>query len=154
MSQITNLLGSGSGVVFQVTADVGVAIPSAGNINLNGDGVTTRTTAAGDTVVISLLGVTVLHYTNVTTTPYVVLVTDDYISVDTSALAITIRLPNAATLGKTFAIKDRTGSAATRNITVTTVGGVVLIEGATTFVMNTNSESIQVIGNGTAYEIY
>lgn len=99
-------------------------------------------------------GSNTVNYTNVTTTPYVVLPSDQYLSVDTSALAITIQLPNAATKGRTFIIKDRIGDAATRNITVTTVGGAVLIDGATTFTLNTAYESIQLVGNGTSYEIY
>ncbi len=93
-------------------------------------------------------------YTNVATTPYVVLTTDVYISVDSSGGVRTIQLPNAATSGQFFIIKDRTGSAATNNITVTTVGGAVNIDGATTFVMNTAYQSINVMGNGSTYEIF
>lgn len=111
------------------------------------------TNGAG-TITIASTGTTTLTYTNVTTTPYVVLSTDEYLSVDTSALAITIQLPNAATLGRSYVIKDRTGAAATRNITVTTVGGAVNIDGATTFVINTNFQSINIIGNGSTYEVY
>jgi hypothetical protein len=111
-------------------------------------------TPSANVITISSTGTTTLAYTNVNTSPYVVLSTDDYLSVDCSAGAITIELPNAATLGRTFIIKDRTGSAATHNITVTTVGGVVDIDTATTFVMNTAFESIDVIGSGNAYEIY
>ncbi len=111
-------------------------------------------TPGANTITIATTGTTTLTYTNVTTTPYVVLTTDEYLSVDTSALAITIQLPNAATLGRAYIVKDRTGAAATRNITVTTVGGAVNIDGATTFVMNTNYQSINIIGNGTTYEVY
>ena len=93
-------------------------------------------------------------YTNVNTTPYVVLVTDVYLSVDSSGGAITVQLPNAATSGQFFVVKDRTGSAGSNNITVTTVGGAVNIDGATSFVMNTAYESINAIGNGTAYEVF
>jgi len=57
-------------------------------------------------------------------------------------------------LSQVFIIKDRTGSAAANNITVTTVGGAVNIDGATSFVMNTAYQSIQVIGNGSTYEIF
>lgn len=96
---------------------------------------------------------TLVSYTNVSTSPYVVLSTDQYLSVDTSALAITIQLPNSPTQYRTFTIKDRTGAAFTRNITVTTVGGVVLIDGSASFIMNINYESIALIFNGTSYEI-
>ncbi len=93
-------------------------------------------------------------YTNVNTTPYVVTATDYYLSVDASGGVITVQLPNAPTNFRTFIVKDRTGSAGANNITVTTVGGAVNIDGATTFVMNTNYESINLLFNGTTYEIY
>jgi hypothetical protein len=95
-----------------------------------------------------------INYTPVNTTPYVVLVTDLFISVDTTTLAITIQLPNAATVGDYYIIKDRSGLAATNNITVTTVGGAVLIDGAATYTMNTAFQSIQLIGNSTGYEVF
>lgn len=143
--------------VQTLTGNSGGAVPpsAGGNINVLGAGTVTVTgTPVSNTLTISLSGTTVLSYTNVTTTPYVATVTDNFLSVDTSSLAITIQLPNAATLGRSFTIKDRTGAAATRNITVTTVGGAVNIDGATTFVMNTNYQSVQVLGNGSTYEIY
>lgn len=82
------------------------------------------------------------------------LVTDVYISVDASGGAKTIQLPNAATQGIIFKLKDRLGNAATNNITVTTVGGVVLIDGATTFVMNSAFQSFSLIGSGSTYEVF
>ena len=111
------------------------------------------TNGAGS-ITIASSGTFTLNYTNVTTSPYVVLTTDDYLSVDTSAIAITIQLPNAPSTGRSFVIKDRTGAAFTRNITVTTVGGAVNIDGATTYTMNTNFAAINVLFNGTSYEVY
>lgn len=93
-------------------------------------------------------------YTNVNSSPYVVLTTDEYLGVDCSSIAITIELPNAPTTGQSWTIKDRTGSSFTHNITVTTVGGIVLIDGATTYTMNTNYSSINVIFDGTNYQVY
>lgn len=100
------------------------------------------------------VGIATLPYTNVNTTPYVVLATDEYLGVDSSGGAITVQLPNAPVVGRVFIIKDRTGSAATNAITVTTVGGAVNIDGATTFVMNTAFESVQVLFDGTTYQIF
>ena len=80
--------------------------------------------------------------------------TDYYLSVNSSGSPITIELPNAPTTKKVYIVKDRTGSAAANNITVTTVGGAVTIDGATTFLMNTAYQSIQLIFNGTSYEIF
>jgi len=93
-------------------------------------------------------------YTNVTTSPYVVLSTDYFLSVDTSALAITIQLPNAPTTNRTFVIKDRTGNAVANNISVTTVGGIVLIDAAATYTINAAYNSIQVVFDGTKYEVF
>lgn len=144
----------------------GVNVGSVASVvSISGDhlGVTTITAGSNITVTPGANTITIAAtaspagtytYTNVSTTPYVVLTTDVYISVDASGGVRTIQLPNAATSGQFFVIKDRTGSAATNNITVTTVGGAVNIDGATTFVMNTAYESIQVIGNGTSYEVF
>ncbi len=139
-------VGSVAKVVTLDSDQLGTATITAGS------GITV--TPGANTITISGSGLTPVSYTNVNTSPYVVLSTDQYISVDSSGGAITIQLPNAATLSRVFVVKDRTGSAATNNITVTTVGGAVNIDGATTFVMNTAYQSINIIGNGSTYEIY
>ena len=99
-------------------------------------------------------GLTTLKYTNVNTSPYVVLATDEYLSVDCSSIPIQLNFSNAATSGRTFIIKDRTGSSGSNNITVTTVGGAVDIDGSVTYVMNTAYESVELMGNGTSYEVF
>lgn len=91
--------------------------------------------------------------TPVSTTPYVVLSTDFYLSVDTS-VARTIELPNAPVTGRVFVIKDSSGTATSNNISVTTVGGSVTIDAVTTYTMNQNYGSMQVIFNGTSYEVF
>ncbi len=139
-------VGSVAKVVTMASDQLGTATITAG--------VGISVTPGANTITIASTGTTTLTYTNVNATPYVVLATDEYLSVDTSALSITVQLPNAATSGRVFVIKDRSGAAATRNITVTTVGGAVNIDGATTYVMNTNFQSIQVMGNGSTYEIF
>ncbi|MEN6512257.1 MAG: hypothetical protein ABFD00_10575 [Chloroherpetonaceae bacterium] len=95
-----------------------------------------------------------LTYTSTSTTPYVVSVADLFISVDASGGAKTVQLPNAPRTGQIWTIKDKTGSAAANNITVTTVGGAVTIDGATTYVLATNYQSINVLFNGTSYEVW
>lgn len=63
--------------------------------------------------------------------PYVVLGTDYFLSVDTSGGAVTVTLPNAATLaGRTYVIRDTGGAAAATNITVATAGGNLVGGGA------------------------
>lgn len=85
---------------------------------------------------------------------YAVQSTDDFLAVNTSVGALTIELLNAPATLQTFTIKDSTGNAATHNITLTTAGGVVTIDGSTSVTMNTNYESLQVVFNGTSYLIY
>ena len=129
--------GTGQLGTTAITAGTGISItPGASVITIAASGTLTST------------------YTAVNTTPYVVLTTDQFLGVDSSGGAITIQLPDAPATGRIFAVKDSTGSANTNAITVTTVGGVVLIDGAATYPMNTQYAAIQVIFNGTSYEIF
>jgi len=116
----------------------------------------TVTNGAGSITIAANGGAQVVNYTGVNhaASPYTVLATDYYISADVTGGVISILLPNAPSTGRIFVIKDKVGLAATSNITVTTVGGAVNIDGATSFVMNTAYESIQLIFNGTSYEVY
>ena len=93
-------------------------------------------------------------YVNFVASPYTVLATDYYLSADVTGGAITINLPNAPATGRTFVVIDQIGDASSNHITVTTVGGVVDIDGATTSVMNSNYESQSFLFNGTSYEVY
>ena len=114
----------------------------------------TITNAANSITIDAMGGATVLSIIQTAVTPYVALPTDNFIAVDCSAAIKTVQLPDAPATGRVFTVKDYTGSAAAFNITVTTVSGVVLIDNAATFVMNTNYQSLQVIFDGTKYEIY
>jgi len=102
-------------------------------------------------------GTVVLNVTYVVfgQSPYTVLPTDDFIAVNTTGGPVTILLPNAPLVGRTYVVKDSVSNAATNNITVTTVGGIDDIDGATTTVINTNFESLQFIYGGSGnYYIY
>lgn len=147
---IAGIDGVNVGATAQVVTEVSGQLGSA--VITGGTGITV--TPGANTITISGTGTFIFNYTNVTTTPYVVLTTDDYLSVDTSTLAITIQLPNAPATGRSFIIKDRTGTAATNNITVTTVGGAVTIDGSTSYIMNTNFESINVLFGVSGYEVF
>ena len=97
------------------------------------------------------------NYTNVNhaASPYTVLASDNYISVDCSAGAVTLKFPNAPTAKRTWVVKDRTGSASTNNISITTVGGAVTIDGQTTYTINGNYVSVSLLANATpTYEVY
>lgn len=109
-----------------------------------------------NSITISATGTTTLTVTSVNTSPYTVdsVVANDFIAVDSSGGAITIKFPNAPATGRVYYVKDSTGSAATHNITLTTVGGAIFIDGATSVAMNTAYESMAVIFDGTNYEIF
>lgn len=141
------------GGVATLTGNTGGAIsPTAGNINILGSGIIS-VAGAGSTLTISASGDLDYVVTSTSTTPYVVTATDQVIAMDCSGGIKTVQLPNAPTTGRWVIIKDSTGSAAANNITVTTVGGVVLIDAAATFTINAAYQSVTVVFNGTAYMI-
>jgi len=153
--------GSGSTVTFNaddtvvasIATDSGTATPSGNSFTITGtQGITTSASGA----IVTITGEQLLTVTAIddTDSPYDVLTTDHYLSCDVSGGILTVRMPNAPSTGKVFIVKDSGGDAATNNITVTTVGGVVTIDGATTFVMNTDFEAANFIFNGTSYEVY
>ena len=139
----------GPTIPTQFTTDDGIAVPAANNLNVDG-GTNVQTSGSGSTITIRA---DILTYIQPGAYPYAPTSTDYFISVDTS-VARTINLPNAPTTGKSYVIKDRTGNAAVNNISVTTVGGAVLIDGLATQTMLDNYESMEVIFNGTSYEIF
>lgn len=96
-------------------------------------------------------------YTNVTSamSPYTVLTTDYYISVNSSGGAVTLNFPNAPVANRTWVIKDRTGNAATNTITLTTPGGAVTFDGSTTYTIVSNFGAINLLANATpTYEVF
>jgi hypothetical protein len=81
-----------------------------------------------------------------------------YIGVTSTASARTINLPDGtggliAGQNQLFIIKDQSGAAGTNAITVTTLGGTVTIDGATSQPINTNYGSMTVRFDGTNYFI-
>lgn len=144
----------GASVAQQYDADSGSAIPALGVLNiLSGTG--SLTSAAGNTVTVAQSQVRILNnYSVANASPYVVAATDYYITVDTSTIPITIQLPDSPTQYQVFIIKDSAGNASVNNVTVTTVSGVLNIDAATTFVMNTNWQSIHVVYDGFGYQAY
>jgi hypothetical protein len=98
----------------------------------------------------------ILDYVSVNnlSTPYNALTSNLFISCDLTLSPITIRLPNAPAIGEYWIIKDRLGLANTNNITVTTVGGLLNIDGAPSYIINLAFGAAQFIFNGTSYEVF
>jgi len=99
------------------------------------------------------LSVQTISITFVSSSPYVVLDSGYFLSVDTTVIR-TIQLPNAPATGRVIIVKDTTGLSGANQINVTTIGGVVTIDGATIFVINTNYESVQFVFDGTKYQAF
>jgi hypothetical protein len=132
--------------------DSGTAVASSNEIEILGAG-TASTAGSGNTITVTSSAGFSVNLTNVTSTPYVVLSTDEYLSVNMSTVK-TIQLPDSPSTGRFFAIKDRTGQATSNNMTITTVGGVVEIDGSTTYVINQDYGSVLLMFNGTSYEVF
>ena len=161
MSQagILNINGGGGGgsPVNTLTGNTGGAVPpTANNINVIGTGnVLVTGNPATSTLTISSTAIAYNYVQiNHASSPYSAANSDYYISADPTAGTITVLLPNAPPTLTLYIIKDRTGQASTNNISVTTVGGVVTIDGATTVTMKSNYESIELLFNGVSYEVY
>lgn len=157
MSQfVTANISGGAMILNTLTGDTGGAVPpTLGNINiLGGAGIDVAGNPGTSTLTITATGSDILAYTDVNSSPYVVLATDEFISVDCSGGPITLQFPNTPVLGQVFYVKDRTGNANVNNISVTSVGGATLFDGVTTYTMNTQYSAINIIGNGSSYEIF
>lgn len=149
MNRMTSVVPIGG--IATLTGDTGGAIsPVVGNINIVG-GTNVTTSGAGNTITINATADADYTIVSTSATPYVALVTDQVIAMDSTGGAKTVQLPNAPATGRWFTVKDSAGTAVANNITVTTVGGVVLIDAAATFVINSAYESATFIYNGSKY---
>ncbi len=137
-------------VANQYTADSGTAVPVANNLNIFGDSASILTSAAGDTVTINFTP----FIRDVSTTPYVVVGIDFYLAVDATGGPITIHMPNTTTTGRMFVVKDWKGQANLNNIIITTPGGVALFDGFTAYTMNAQYQSVNLIFDGTNYQLW
>ena len=97
---------------------------------------------------LSLLNGGVRNKTTSISANYTATTSDYVIGCDTSSNTITITLPaaNATNVGLTYVIKD-TGNAATNNITLD-ANASETIDGAATYVMSNNRESVTIINDG------
>lgn len=87
------------------------------------------------------------------TTNYTLTAVDYGVRVDSTSLAITITLPTAVGIvDKAYHIKDWKGTSAIYNITIVTTSSQT-IDGATTFVISTPYDAIQVVSDGANWGI-
>jgi hypothetical protein len=74
---------------------------------------------------------------------YSIELTDTVISVGSISGTVNVTLPNNPTVGQTFVIKDGRGNAATHNITINGNGN--MIDGASTYIIAVNYESVTAV---------
>ena len=135
-----------SGIIF-VPGDgvLSSGVSSAGNM-------VTTNTAANTLTVSPTQAQFMTNRTLIAASPYAVLATDHYLSVNTSVSTITVNLPATPGTNRLFIIKDVNGNAAVNNISVVPNSGT--IDGLSTYIMNSNYQAIQLLFNGTNYEVY
>lgn len=88
--------------------------------------------------------------TNVTTTPFNVLLGDYLLAVNLAAPS-SIVLPIGAPIGTVFIVKDTSGDASTNNITITAPGST--IDGAATYVINIDYASVTLVQTSTEWSV-
>lgn len=128
-------------------AMVGTGVGNAGQVltsNGAGNAPTWQDNAGGES------------YTNVTSamSPYTVLATDYYISVDSSGGPVTINLPDAPNASRQFVIKDRLGQAQANNITVKSLSGVTTVDMQAIYTFVDNFESLECLYQSSNYEVF
>lgn len=114
----------------------------------------TLTPGANSLTIDANAGAQVVNYVSTTTSPYVVAADDYFVSVDSTLATKIVHLPNSTTVGRIIVVLDHAGTAGTNAIDVTTPGGVVQINGVTTYSINTDDQAISVLWNGTSYQIF
>jgi len=87
--------------------------------------------------------------------PYTVLASDDFLSVNATGGPVILNFPNAPTPLTTWYVKDMQGVSPTNNISLTTPGGTVTFDNMTTYVIDDPYESTRILANPAGnYELY
>lgn len=120
---------------------------SSHSLTGNGDVIAANTEVNGTLFMDDSLAV---HRTAVGAGGYTVTANDLYIAITTiTGGGDTIAIPDASTagIGKTIVIKDASGTAGTNNLTLDPAGSDT-IDGAATYLINTNGDSVVLISDG------
>lgn len=146
---------AGTGNVFKVNGTQLTAVTGTGSVVLASSPTITSPTISGTATFsgASFAGVNVTVTTvNHAASPYTVLSTDFCLAVDTTAGVVTLNFPNAPSNNPSYYIADVGGNAGTNNITCTTPGGVVKLDGATTKVINTGYAGFGLFWTGSLWK--
>jgi hypothetical protein len=149
--------GSGGGSVNSVSNSDGTLTisPTTGSVvaSLNLANANTWTAAQTFNAITTLGSGVVQKVRVVIASGAIAVATTDFVVVvrKTTGAATIVDLPVSPTTGQTFIIKDGKGDANTNNITLVPASGT--IDGASTFVMNTNYASKVVIYTGVEWSI-
>lgn len=157
MSQYYRRVSGSPSVATSYVTDDGT-VSAIGNV-LNVNGVSSVKTDGNTPGTLKIILTDVAeNYVRVTNaeSPYTVLADDYFISCDSSGGPVSILLPDSPTQYDQFVVKDGAGNSSdpTKRITVTTVAGVVLIDGDTSVVFTDDYESLELLFNGTSYESF
>src|SRR6185312_7812085 len=149
MSQIIKNLASGPvppSVPTSFVTDSGTVIAAGNIVNVNGGpGVQVIANPNGSNNMLIDLTEVSPAYTNVTfaMSPYTVLLTDYFISVDATGGPVVINLPDSPSTNQQFIIKDRLGQSLTNNITIKSLTGASTIDEQPSYVFVDNFESLE-----------
>jgi len=145
-----SLMASGGRAGFVNIANGAVA----NTVILGSSNTTASTTIQAGTGGLALRGAIYISVSNVSTTPYAVLGTDQYLAVDTTGSAITVTLPAVpAAIGRYLIVCDAKGNAGANPITVDGNGINISVSGASaaTATIAANYASLNLFFNGTIW---
>ena len=146
-SQLTNLPGGGGGGGGGIFTTLNATKAyTTSSINIGSDSTPTHTFAVAGS---SFMSGGITYKRKEISTTYTASTTDYYLGIDSTAGAVSVRLPDAddCSDGQTYVIKDEGGNASTNNITVV-ASGAQTIDGANSVVLESPYAALQLYCNG------